>query len=109
MILVDYVVNTYHYWVCGFKVRFLGAEKHDIGEHFTDDEWAVFVARTIRALDPLKAVIYATQLSETYSVNQYMQKCEPEQTQRVYLHAIADSNITRPWTLARCATENAKS
>lgn len=38
LIAIDYVVNTYHYWVCGFKVRFLGAEKHDISEHYTDEE-----------------------------------------------------------------------
>lgn len=38
MIAVDYMVNTYHYYVCGFKVKFLGGEKHDLSEHFTDKE-----------------------------------------------------------------------
>lgn len=38
MIAVEYVASMYHYWVCGFKTRFLGAEKHNLSEHYTDDE-----------------------------------------------------------------------
>ncbi len=38
MILVDYVTATYHYYVCGFKAKFLGAGKHNLIDHYTDNE-----------------------------------------------------------------------
>lgn len=38
MILVDYAINMYHYYICAFKVRFLGADKHDLSDHYTDKE-----------------------------------------------------------------------
>lgn len=33
MILVDYVTATYHYYICGFKAKFLGTEPHTLEEH----------------------------------------------------------------------------
>ena len=33
MILVDYVTATYHYYVCGFKAKYLGAEPHELEKH----------------------------------------------------------------------------
>jgi len=33
MIVVDYLTATYHYYVCGFKAKFLGAEPHALEEH----------------------------------------------------------------------------
>jgi len=38
MIFVDYCVATYHYYVCAFKVRFLGAKEHDLDDHYEDDD-----------------------------------------------------------------------
>jgi len=38
MIAVDYVVSTYHYYVCGFKAKFLGADKHDLSDHYPEEE-----------------------------------------------------------------------
>ena len=38
IIAFNYVVYMYHYYVCDFKVRFLGAEEHDFSDHYTDDE-----------------------------------------------------------------------
>ena len=37
MILVDYCRSMYHYYVCAFKVRFLGAKAHDLSDHGEDD------------------------------------------------------------------------
>jgi hypothetical protein len=33
MIFIDYCRTMSHYYICSFKVRFMGAEEHDISEH----------------------------------------------------------------------------
>lgn len=38
MMMVEYLTTTYHYYVCGFKNRFLGADQHDLSDHYTDNE-----------------------------------------------------------------------
>lgn len=38
MMMVDYLTVTYHYYICNFKIRFLGAAEHDLNNHYTDDE-----------------------------------------------------------------------
>lgn len=33
LIFANYCASMYHYYVCGFKTRFLGVKEHDVSEH----------------------------------------------------------------------------
>lgn len=33
MIFIDYCRSMSHYYICNLKVRFFGAEKHDLSDH----------------------------------------------------------------------------
>jgi hypothetical protein len=37
LVALQYCTSMYHYYICAFKVKFLGAEEHDLSEHFEDE------------------------------------------------------------------------